>query len=144
MIEETVKMKNMAMLLVLALAALTLPVNGQGGDPSYKPKRLNKMIELLEAGQPVYDISVEGVGYDEGKKLAQDRYDLIQYQMEHGVFDPHLLRQFMQGLVDGGPTKSGHRTPTVIVTLPCLVWMRSRSRTTTGSSSRSSRPECMG
>ena len=113
-------MKNMAMLLVLALAALTLPVNGQGGDPSYKPKRLNKMIELLEAGQPVYDISVEGVGYDEGKKLAQERYDLIQYQMEHGVFDPHLLRQFMQGLVDGGPTKSGHRTPTVIVTLPVL------------------------
>jgi 4-hydroxy-2-oxoheptanedioate aldolase len=40
--------------------------------------------------------------------------------MEHGVFDPHQLRQFMQGLVDGGPTKSGHRTPTVIVTLPVL------------------------
>jgi 4-hydroxy-2-oxoheptanedioate aldolase len=118
--ETAVKMRNMAMLLVLVLAALTLPVNGQGGDPSYKPKRINKMIELLEAGQPVYDISVEGVGYDEGKKLAQDRYDLIQYQMEHGVFDPHLLRQFMQGLVDGGPTKSGHRTPTVIVTLPVL------------------------
>jgi len=112
--------KNLAMLLVLALAAFTLRLDGQGGDPNYKPKRLNKMIELLEAGQPIYDISVEGVGYEEGKKLAQDRYDLIQYQMEHGPFDPHMLRQFMQGLVDGGPTKSGHRTPTVIVTLPVL------------------------
>ena len=40
--------------------------------------------------------------------------------MEHGPFDPMRLRQFMQGLVDGGPTKSGHRTPTVIVTLPVL------------------------
>jgi 4-hydroxy-2-oxoheptanedioate aldolase len=30
------------------------------------------------------------------------------------------LREFMRGLVDGGPTKSGHRTPTVIVTLPVL------------------------
>ena len=40
--------------------------------------------------------------------------------MEHGPFDPIRLRQFMQGLVDGGPTKSGHRTPTVIVTLPVL------------------------
>jgi 4-hydroxy-2-oxoheptanedioate aldolase len=38
--------------------------------------------------------------------------------MEHGPFDPRRLREFMQGLVDGGPTKSGHRTPTVIVTLP--------------------------
>ena len=28
------------------------------------------------------------------------------------------LRAFMQGLVDGGPTKSGHRTPTVIAVLP--------------------------
>jgi len=28
------------------------------------------------------------------------------------------LRQFMLGLVAGGPTKSGHRTPAVIVTLP--------------------------
>jgi 4-hydroxy-2-oxoheptanedioate aldolase len=112
--------KMLSMVLLLAVAAFTLPVKGQGGDPNYKPKRLNKMIELLEAGQTVYDISVEGVGYDEGKKLAKDRYDLIQYQMEHGVFDPHMLRQFMKGLVDGGPTKSGHRTPTVIVTLPVL------------------------
>lgn len=113
---------HVALLLVLTVSVVgfTLPVKGQGGDPNYKPKRLNKMIELLEAGQPVYDISVEGVGYEEGKKLSQDRYDLIQYQMEHGVFDPHMLRQFMQGLVDGGPTKSGHRTPTVIVTLPVL------------------------
>lgn len=28
------------------------------------------------------------------------------------------LRAFMQGLVDGGPTRSGHRTPAVIATLP--------------------------
>ena len=28
------------------------------------------------------------------------------------------LRSFMKGLVDAGPTPSGHRTPTVIVTLP--------------------------
>ena len=111
--------KNIGLTCVL-LVAFALTVNGQGGDATYKPKRLNKMIELLEAGQTVYDISVEGVGYEEGKKLAKERYDLIQYQMEHGPFDPHMLRQFMQGLVDGGPTKSGHRTPTVIVTLPVL------------------------
>jgi 4-hydroxy-2-oxoheptanedioate aldolase len=111
---------HVLLVLVALLVALALPLDGQGGDPSYKPKRINKMIELLEAGQPVYDLSVSGAGYEEGKKLARERYDLIQYQMEHGPFDPILLRQFMQGLVDGGPTKSGHRTPTVIVTLPVL------------------------
>jgi 4-hydroxy-2-oxoheptanedioate aldolase len=112
--------KIILLLFCMVVAVFTLTVSGQGGDPNYKPKRLNKMIELLEAGQPVYDISVQGVGYEEGKKLSQDRYDLIQYQMEHGPFDPIRLREFMRGLVDGGPTKSGHRTPTVIVTLPVL------------------------
>lgn len=113
-------MKRIAFALPIAGIALSSILWAQGGDPNYKPKRINKMIELLEAGQPVYDLSVEGDGYDEGKKLAQTHNDLIQYQMEHGPFDPHQLRQFMQGLVDGGPTRSGHRTPTVIVTLPVL------------------------
>jgi 4-hydroxy-2-oxoheptanedioate aldolase len=38
----------------------------------------------------------------------------------HGAFDLESLRQFMLGLAKGGPTKSGHRTPAVIVTLPIL------------------------
>ena len=97
------------------------------------------MIELLEAGQPVYDISVEGEGYEEGKKLAQERYNLIQYQMEHGVFEPHLLRQFMQGLVDGGPTKSGHGPRRSSSRCRCSDWTN-RPSTTTGLSNRSSAP----
>ena len=129
-------MKKIALAAVLGIA-LTSLLSAQGGNAAYKPKRLNKMIELLEAGQPVYDVSVDGVGYEEGKKLAQSHIDLIQYQMEHGPFDPMRLRQFMQGLVDGGPTKSGHRTPTVIVTLPVLGLDGVTVRTTTGSSNRS-------
>jgi len=38
--------------------------------------------------------------------------------MEHGPFDVSRLQEFMRGLVDGGPTASGHRTPAVIATLP--------------------------
>jgi hypothetical protein len=44
--------------LVLA-AAFTTMVSAQGGNPTYKPKRINKMIELLEAGQAVYDVGVD-------------------------------------------------------------------------------------
>jgi 4-hydroxy-2-oxoheptanedioate aldolase len=118
-LESEAVVKRIALALVLGIA-LTSFLSAQGGNATYKPKRLNKMIELLEAGEPVYDVSVEGAGYDEGKKLAKSHVDLIQYQMEHGPFEPARLREFMQGLVDGGPTKSGHRTPTVIVTLPVL------------------------
>jgi 4-hydroxy-2-oxoheptanedioate aldolase len=83
------------------------------------PKRVNKCIELLEQGQPIYYIDGGG-GYEEGKKLAQTWADYIWYDMEHAPFDVSRLRAFMRGLVDGGPTPSGHRTPAVIVTLPVL------------------------
>jgi 4-hydroxy-2-oxoheptanedioate aldolase len=38
--------------------------------------------------------------------------------MEHGPLDFKELRDFMRGLVDGGPTRTGHKTPAVVVTLP--------------------------
>jgi 4-hydroxy-2-oxoheptanedioate aldolase len=51
--------------------------------------------------------------------LAQTWADIIIYDMEHGgPFNFPGLYDFMQGLVDGGPTKSGHRTPAVIPQLP--------------------------
>jgi len=112
--------KNAVVLALLSMVFVLRPEGQSADDPNYEPKRVNKMIELLEAGQPVYDVSVTGAGFEEGVKLAKTHNDMIQYQMEHGPFDPNRLREFMLGLVEGGPTKSGHRTPTVIVTLPIL------------------------
>lgn len=91
---------------------------GQNAEAG-KPKRINKAIELLEQGQPIYYTGGHG-GFEEGKKAAQTYADYINYEMEHGALDFTALREFMRGLVAGGPTKSGHRTPAVIVTLPVL------------------------
>jgi 4-hydroxy-2-oxoheptanedioate aldolase len=38
--------------------------------------------------------------------------------MEHGSFDMAGLSEYMRGMVEAGPTRSGHRTPTVIVEAP--------------------------
>ena len=38
--------------------------------------------------------------------------------MEHGAFDMTGLEEYMRGLLAGGPTRSGHLTPTVIVEAP--------------------------
>jgi 4-hydroxy-2-oxoheptanedioate aldolase len=103
---------------VLALSAAAFPIAAQNKEES-KPKRINKAIEILDQGQPVYYTGGRG-GYDEGKKMAQTYADYINYEMEHGALDFTALRNFMRGLVDGGPTKSGHKTPAVIVTLPVL------------------------
>jgi 4-hydroxy-2-oxoheptanedioate aldolase len=83
--------------------------------------RVNKAIELLEAGQPVYYEFRDGFtagGYEGGRALAQTWADYVTYDVEHSPFDVTSLMDFMRGLVDGGPTRSGHRTPAVIVTLP--------------------------
>ena len=83
--------------------------------------RINKTAELLEQRQPVYFEFVDGEtagGFDGGRSLAQTWADYIVYDMEHTAFDVRALLQFMRGLVDGGPTPSGHRTPAVVITLP--------------------------
>ncbi|MCY4659511.1 MAG: aldolase/citrate lyase family protein [Acidobacteria bacterium] len=89
-----------------------------GGDASYEPTRISKAIELLERDQPIYYTQVNAGGYEEGKALARTWADYITYNMEHSPFDMNALRAFMQGLVDGGPTRSGHRTPAVVAVLP--------------------------
>jgi len=79
-----------------------------------KPKRINKTIELLENGQPVYYVgSHDGTagGFEQGKKDAQTNGDYISYDMEHAPFDVAALAEYMRGLKAGGPTKSGHPTP---------------------------------
>jgi 4-hydroxy-2-oxoheptanedioate aldolase len=86
-----------------------------------KPQRINRAIELLMQGQPIYYTgSHEGTAgsFEQGVKDAQTYADYISYDMEHAPFDVKGLAEYMRGLVKGGPTKSGHRTPPVIVNVP--------------------------
>jgi 4-hydroxy-2-oxoheptanedioate aldolase len=91
---------------------------------NYKPRRLNKAIELWEDGQPVY-YTGWGVGpgvdpYEQGKKMCKTYADVISIEMEHGLYDLKDLREFMRGLADGGGTASGHRMPSTFVTPPVI------------------------
>ncbi len=88
--------------------------------PPPSAKRINRAIELLEQDQMIYyaQITATEISYEKGKEMSDTWADYITVEMEHGSYDIPGLRAFMQGLVDAGPTKSGHRTPTVICTLP--------------------------
>src|SRR5262245_8504641 len=93
-------------------------------DP--KPKRINRAIELLESGQPIYytgSHSGRTGTFEQGVKDAQTFADYISYDMEHAPFDVKGLSEYMKGLVKGGPTKSGHRTPAVIVNVNRLGFL---------------------
>ncbi len=112
-------MTNKLALLALAVLIGVADLAGrQEANPPYTPQRINKAIELLKQDQPIYYTQVNGGGYDEGQQLAHTWADYITYNLEHSPFNMTDLRAFMQGLVDGGPTKSGHRTPAVIAVLP--------------------------
>jgi len=86
-----------------------------------RPARINRAIDLLLQHQPVYYTgSHEGTegSFAQGVKDAQTWADYISYDMEHAPFDVKGLAEYMKGLVKGGPTRSGHRTPAVIVNVP--------------------------
>jgi 4-hydroxy-2-oxoheptanedioate aldolase len=111
-------MKNRFFAYVAAVACLAVTVLVADAP---KPKRINRAIELLEQGQPIYYTgSHEGTdgSFQQGVKDAQTYADYISYDMEHAPFDVKGLAEYMRGLEKGGPTKSGHRTPAVIVNVP--------------------------
>jgi len=114
-------------LLVVSFVAVAFILSGCGNQfgsankagVAYTSKRINKCIELLEQDQPIYYAAGYG-GYELGKAMARTWGDYIVYNMEHNPLNFSMLRDFMRGLVDGGPTPSGHRTPTVIAIVPVL------------------------
>jgi 4-hydroxy-2-oxoheptanedioate aldolase len=84
-------------------------------------RRINRAIELLEQDQAIY-YAGEHTGHvlteAQGRADALIWADYINVGMEHGAFDMTGLAAYLNGLVAGGPTRSGHRTPTVIVEAP--------------------------
>jgi 4-hydroxy-2-oxoheptanedioate aldolase len=81
-------------------------------------KHVNRIIDMWLKNQPVYYAQISGGGYEKGKEMAATKADYITYEMEHGPLDFKELQEFMRGLVEAGPTRTGHKTPAVIVTLP--------------------------
>ena len=80
--------------------------------------RINKCIDLLEQGQTIYATHTPELTFEAGVNLAQTWADMILVDFEHHHFDIGGLGTFMKGLKAGGPTASGHLTPTVVATLP--------------------------
>ncbi len=83
--------------------------------------RINRAIELLQQDQAIYydgPHSGHVLTYEQGRTDAATWADYINVGMEHGAFDMTGLAEYMRGMVEAGPTRSGHRTPAVIVEAP--------------------------
>ena len=83
--------------------------------------RVNRAVELLSEDQPIYYTGAHTghvLTFEQGQNDASTWADYINVGMEHGAFNLGGLDDYMRGLVSGGPTNSGHRTPAVIVEAP--------------------------
>lgn len=83
--------------------------------------RINRAVALLASGQPIYYVgghTGHTLTHEQGGEDAATWADYINVGMEHGAFDMTGLSAYVKGMVAGGPTASGHRTPTVIVEVP--------------------------
>jgi hypothetical protein len=80
--------------VILATAGALASLHAQAP----KPKHINRAIELLEAGQPVYytgsHSGTEGT-FEAGKADAQTYADYISYDMEHAPYDVKGLAEYM-------------------------------------------------
>ena len=84
-------------------------------------KKVNRAVELLAEDQPIYYTGAHAghvLTYEQGKEDAATWADYINVGMEHGSFDMAGLDEYLRGLIAGGPTRSGHRTPAIIVEAP--------------------------
>jgi 4-hydroxy-2-oxoheptanedioate aldolase len=84
-------------------------------------QRINRAIELLSQDQAIYYVgghSGHVLTRAQGREDASTWADYINVGMEHGAFDLAGLADYMRGLFEAGPTRSGHPTPAVIVEVP--------------------------
>ncbi len=84
-------------------------------------KRINRCVELLEQDVAIYydgPHSGHVLTHAQGRIDAATWADYMNVGMEHGSFDMTGLAEYMRGMADAGPTRSGHRTPAVIVEAP--------------------------
>ena len=80
--------------------------------------RINRCIDLLHQGHPIYYTEAGELSYDNGCRQARTWADFLIVDFEKDPFDVVGLCAFMRGLVGAGPTPDGYRMATVIATLP--------------------------
>jgi len=62
--------------------------------------RINRMIETLEKGDPVFGLFTGNFSLANARGLARSNLDYILIDMEHTAFDMEKLQEFLLGLTD--------------------------------------------
>ncbi|MEJ2541639.1 MAG: aldolase/citrate lyase family protein, partial [Gemmatimonadota bacterium] len=90
-------------LRVAFLVASAVVAQGCSPPPAHaQAQRLNRTIETLEAGHPVFGLATGNFDLTNARALATSELDFIIIDMEHNPFSVETLRTFLLGMQDIG------------------------------------------
>ncbi len=86
---------------LLACCAVTLALAAHGA-PSHaqETRRLNRTIETLEAGKPVFGLATGDFSLLNARSLATSPLDFVIIDMEHNPLDFETLQRFVLGMIN--------------------------------------------
>ncbi|TVR51674.1 MAG: aldolase [Gemmatimonadales bacterium] len=87
---------------VPALCALLLApaLNDAHGATAQQDVRMNRSVETLEAGHPVFGLFTANLSLQNARALATSQLDFLFIDMEHSPFDMQALQTFLLGMQD--------------------------------------------
>jgi len=103
---------------------------GVGGAPGTGGSNPNRMIALLEAGQPVLGLTSGEMSREGGARMGlQQGLDYIWYSLETGPFDMETLGAYMAGVAE---TVGGDAPPPMMLRVPPIRLGREQARAHVG------------
>lgn len=79
-----------------------------------EPVRLNRFVELMEAGKPAFGIFSSNVSTRTGAAVADSGLDFVIIDLEHSPFDPTRLESYLLAMVNRAEIgRKGNLQPTV-------------------------------
>lgn len=100
--------------LKTALACLLIAATAHAQEKAAEPPRLNRFIELMDAGKPAFGVFSSDVSTRNGAAMAGSGLDFVIIDLEHSPYDPTRLEGYLLGMINKAEiVKKGHLQPGV-------------------------------
>ena len=103
------------LLTVLSLLAVAAGTAFAQDKAHVSSPRLNRYIELMEAGKPAFGVFSSIVSTRNGAAMAGSGLDFVIVDLEHSPFDPSKLEGYLLGMISKAEVlKKGNLQPSVV------------------------------
>jgi 4-hydroxy-2-oxoheptanedioate aldolase len=100
--------------LKTALACLIIAATAHAQEKTAEAPRLNRFIELMEAGKPAFGVFSSDVSTRNGAVMAGSGLDFVIIDLEHSPYDPTRLEGYLLGMINKAEIlKKGNLQPGV-------------------------------